>query len=703
MKKLHAILAFILIIHSGSFGQNEVFLHTDKDFYQAGDSLSFKAYVISNNPSGTCPGLWLSVYLIDADGNSWYEGLLDVENCQLIHSFELPGSLSEGNYTLVANCTANSVDLAWSKKIMIREMQIPRILIDLSPIFERFQTGAPVKHELGLSNPDGSPAGRTAFKFLVKVNGTQVIEGKGKTDKAGKGTVQFNFPPFEESDLVSLEIEVEELGNSYRNGIILPTVAKPILLSFYPEGGLFVDGFESKVGFTAFTLGGTPLNLKAQLVDPDGNSLGSVQSIQRGLGSFLVKADISRPLKFRIIEPDWCQMDFDLPKVNTNGVVLHLQKMDEKLIELEAVNPIPDTYMSLRLQVNQHGREIQSSKILLNTNKTISIPASGLSRGILRVNLLNSKSEVMAQRCLFIEGKEYDKPADSKASLSVTNAFLSPQWEVETNSDALKHLGTEVAQEPFGKDLSRLQGEALKNSLEALMLSSIQSPDRDLSALVPDSLKRAYFQEKYKRGPIEQYLAEINMLQFINKYFLSAGMDFVEFYQANYKLLEDMQLLPAKLSPEERVKRQLENGKSVLSIIMGIRAYRLVDNQMVFRGSDSFNHQGGAVIIIDGVNKGANISELRNLNPYEVASIKVSTNISEIIKYAGMEDTAGVVIIETRKAEGTSIDPVTAKSNRYNPCEIWNPNFIGTDSDIPATSDSPGFLKTRYWKKIIGL
>ncbi|NMB72713.1 MAG: carboxypeptidase regulatory-like domain-containing protein [Bacteroidales bacterium] len=90
-------------------------------------------------------------------------------------------------------------------------------------------------------------------------------------------------------------------------------------------------------------------------------------------------------------------------------------------------------------------------------------------------------------------------------------------------------------------------------------------------------------------------------------------------------------------------------GLSVLEIIKQKKNYQIINNQIVFIGyTNSYYSQQGALIVIDGVPFGTDISILQQLPTEDVENINISTNVNDIHKYTGL-NSIGIIEITTRK------------------------------------------------------
>lgn len=108
-------------------------------------------------------------------------------------------------------------------------------------------------------------------------------------------------------------------------------------------------------------------------------------------------------------------------------------------------------------------------------------------------------------------------------------------------------------------------------------------------------------------------------------------------------------------------KRLLSTATNIMDVIKTIKPYKLMNNQIVFYGSEnSFNYQGGALIVIDGQQIGTDISSITSISPTEVERINVSTNPMDIQRYTGLNSVGIVEIFLKRGPQLTT--PETEKN-----------------------------------------
>lgn len=117
---------------------------------------------------------------------------------------------------------------------------------------------------------------------------------------------------------------------------------------------------------------------------------------------------------------------------------------------------------------------------------------------------------------------------------------------------------------------------------------------------------------------------------------------------------------PSTLANDNQ-KRMLSTATNIMDVIKTIKPYKLMNNQIVFYGSEnSLNYQGGALIVIDGQQVGTDISAINNISPIEVERINVSTNPMDIQRYTGLNSVGIVEIFLKRGPQLTT--PETEKN-----------------------------------------
>lgn len=98
-------------------------------------------------------------------------------------------------------------------------------------------------------------------------------------------------------------------------------------------------------------------------------------------------------------------------------------------------------------------------------------------------------------------------------------------------------------------------------------------------------------------------------------------------------------------------KSLLQTATSLLEVIKMMKPYQLMGGQIVFHGTqNSFYHQSGALIVLDGQKMGTSADILNMIPPNDVESINISLDPMDIQKYTGLNN-VGVIEINTKKGD----------------------------------------------------
>lgn len=152
-----------------------------------------------------------------------------------------------------------------------------------------------------------------------------------------------------------------------------------------------------------------------------------------------------------------------------------------------------------------------------------------------------------------------------------------------------------------------------------------------------------------------------------------------------------------KLSNTEKL---LQSGNSLLDVIKLMKPFSIIDNQIVFYGNiNSINSQQGALIVIDGQKMGTSISELDNVNPYDVVSINISTDPVDIQQYTAL-NTIGIIEINSRVGQYVSPDAdkedyVTSFEKHKTNNDVWKyQTSIYWETDVVPGED--GLIRRKF-------
>jgi hypothetical protein len=225
-------IVFILILSIFQFanisGQDTylIYLHTDRSYYLPGESVLFKAYILNgpNNRSNQINDT-LHVALIDQEELEVSSGIFPVNNSLITGNIELPVSLTEGNYILIAYTVSMkniSPERIFSRVIEIRKYVELDVITDLSLTDTLYGSGSLLTAKIRFSGKGNKPV-PVSFGYQLTGTSGEMRSGKGKTDIEGKATLALQLPEFDDKEAIKLLLIASYKGTKTITGVVIPT------------------------------------------------------------------------------------------------------------------------------------------------------------------------------------------------------------------------------------------------------------------------------------------------------------------------------------------------------------------------------------------------------------------------------------------------------------------------------------------------
>lgn len=309
--------------------QEKVYLHMDKPYYALGDTIWFKAYVVTG-----------SQHQLSALSGALYVDLI-TEKDSVVKRLKLPVSagMSMGDITLADDLTEGNYRLRAYTQWMRNAGE--------DYFFDRtFSVGTPVSNEVIV---------KSAYKYTT-VDGKQVLnailnytneKGKALSEKEVQYDIMVDQQRISSKSMKtdaegSITIAISnESSNDWRGAYIRTTIESdakkkvtkdfPIKagmtqsdIQFFPESGNLVNGILSKVAFKAIGIDGLGLSVKGKILDNEHKEIVDIETLHAGMGSFLLNPAQGKSYSAKITLPDGSERSVPLPKAKDDGYVLSI-------------------------------------------------------------------------------------------------------------------------------------------------------------------------------------------------------------------------------------------------------------------------------------------------------------------------------------------------------------------------------------------
>lgn len=180
----------------------------------------------------------------------------------------------------------------------------------------------------------------------------------------------------------------------------LGAVNRNLDLQFFPEGGTFVSGLRTRIGFKAVVADGKGLKIKGSVFDESGKQLIDFQSNFLGMGSFFLTPQKGKTYHARI---DGIAGEIKLPNPIDEGIALAVTQNPTNgmvVVKIQTTNP----GKSISLLGQTRGTVAYASKVTLpNTINFVSIPKTNFLHGTAQISIFNEAGLPIGERLTFVE------------------------------------------------------------------------------------------------------------------------------------------------------------------------------------------------------------------------------------------------------------------------------------------------------------
>ncbi len=379
-----------------------VYLQSDCEVYSPGDTLWFKAYV-RNKASLEASGL--SQVFYTAISNR--KGVFLNEEKNLITDGQSAGylvidkNIEDGVYYLVGYSS-------WMKNFDPDNVFLRKILVldkiengnRLVPYFnkEAYLPGDTVRVVVKafdeLNKPTDSK--RFRYKFLA---GEEII-ARGGGSSSGISDFPFSFVlPHDKSGKITLR-----LWDDTRTMNFTVPLNDSIFVSFFPEGGNYLNRELNTVAFKAEYKKGIPVDIEGVILDAQGNTVIPLKTEHDGMGQFLLEPAQSGNF-LKILKPAGYTGLYPLPLGQENSWAIQAKPGNNRIFV--KINTNANHFDTCLFVLSVRGYACYYRLIPTASQASFSIPAYDLPPVIAVLTLLDKNNLPLAERLVFINRDKF--------------------------------------------------------------------------------------------------------------------------------------------------------------------------------------------------------------------------------------------------------------------------------------------------------
>ncbi|QKJ30416.1 carboxypeptidase regulatory-like domain-containing protein [Mucilaginibacter mali] len=489
----------------------KVYVHFDKPYYAAGDTVWLKAYTTTDLhvPSTLSKIVYVDVY---NDQDSLMASIkMPLVNGVAPGMIPLPAEgYKQGNYRLRAytNWMLNFDGSYLFTKVLTIGNPIDKDVLTTVSFGHTAgaQPGTTVR--IFYKDPNGKPLANQKISWRTEASHDETGKGRGTTDANGYLTI--SLPPTPSITLSSSTLfTTMELGTKNVTNIFpLKSAAPGKDVQFFPEGGQLIAGVPGKVAVKAIKADGLGVNLKGTVVDNAGQTVCTLSADHIGMGAFAMQPEAGKSYKANITFADGTTGSYDLPRVQASGITLMIANADADNLTIRILSS--ESFFQANQNKNfsivaQQGGFIKYAAQTRLEKQVYSaiVPKTKFQSGTLQITLFGPTGSPISERMVFIQ----------KADL----------LNLAINTDKPQYLHRQPVKMTIAAKNGALPAEA---SLSVSVVDEGKVPvDEDaettiLTSLLLTSDLRGYIEKPnyYFKKPDEKTIADLDILMLTQGY-----------------------------------------------------------------------------------------------------------------------------------------------------------------------------------------
>lgn len=380
----------------------KTYIHTDRPFYFPGETIWFKTYVTNVKQEASSLSEVAYVELLSPEGSILKTNDYRIVNGYIYGQITIDKNWIGGIYKLRAYTNwmkNNGEEALFTKKITVQKIIEPRLQMKFDFNKEAYGPGSIVNATLELKDLKNNVLKNKMCTYTISINGKKEIVKKQKSSLKGILEIQFTLPNNLKTTDAIVNVTIDHLGNTEAISRSVPVILDTIDLQLLPESGVLLNNFENTVAFKALNAYGKPADVNGYIKNSDGEVVANFSSYHNGMGSFNFVPQVDSQYTAHITAPFISKVIYKLPKVEKEGINLHVNKVTSTTAFITINSSLNKT---IEICASDAQETIYSNSVKINKNsKTINIPLADFPKGIVKITIQTKDGKHIAERLLF--------------------------------------------------------------------------------------------------------------------------------------------------------------------------------------------------------------------------------------------------------------------------------------------------------------
>ncbi|MDD2799679.1 MAG: TonB-dependent receptor plug domain-containing protein [Bacteroidales bacterium] len=382
--------------------QEKVYLHTDKPYYSASEDIWFQAYVL-NATTHESKNLskFLYVELVNKVDSVIERVKIRKDSLRFAGNIKLKPDLASGYYALRAYTSwmlNEDADFIFSKTIFIGNTIDDQISCNI--IY-----GKVIDNKLPITitfkNAYKSPITGKKIQIYTKWKNSSKKKLNSVTNSEGNVGFQLNYD-LNDSSKKSIDVSIVDDEIRFQKTFFIPNFSDDFDVQFFPESGVLLGNNLQTIAFKAIASSGLSEEITGNIFTQNGTEVTDFQSTHKGMGRFIAELDASEHYYALVKSSKGIEKKVPLPKIENQGVVLHLNYHKGKFMYQITNRTSLDT-KSLYLLVHTRGKVYALQQF---NNLEGQISEDRLPAGVVSFAVIDSAKNTLCERLAFVDNKK---------------------------------------------------------------------------------------------------------------------------------------------------------------------------------------------------------------------------------------------------------------------------------------------------------
>ena len=378
---------------------------TDKPIYREGEKVYLRSvllHVADRTPYSDAASAFVTIK--GPKGDQVFQTRSTLEDAVTGLAWEVPMGQAGGEYAVSVVYPQVGAPPA-ERKFDVRAYRAPRLKTQIKFLRDGYGPGDEAVATLSANRAEGGVPKNAEVTITARVDGVEIHRATAKVGAKGNCVARFKLPAEIERGEGTLAFAIKDGGAVETATKTIPILLQTLDLTFFPEGGEFVEGVPNRLYFEARTPAQKPADFSGVVLDSTGKEVAKLSTEHEGRGRVTLTPQKDQAYELRITKPSGIGKTFPLPKLGKSGIAIQAQAdrfASDKPVVLSIASPVSEEFI-VTLARNEEEVARESVELTGGQPKTVKLDALTGIEGVLIATVWDAAGKPLAERLVYRE------------------------------------------------------------------------------------------------------------------------------------------------------------------------------------------------------------------------------------------------------------------------------------------------------------